>query len=246
MTKPPQIKESPFSVLIETNPDLRELRMEHAGYTAEARQCAADFLYSQAIASRLFHGFAPDAGGGDGISGIMAALAIDPDFAPALLAIGSIEYQLGRYGEAMKHFIHLTELDAETEDLTDIIDKSAQFLIDAGDLTQAECLFRAAVRASPSVALYHSGLGYCAGKQGRKTEVLVHARKAVEMEPDNAVYLGDLGWALIDAGHLDEAEAPIRRAIALAPGETMAEGNLAYLERLIGKRLGNSPESQTS
>ena len=74
----------------------------------------------------------------------------------------------------------------------------------------------------------------------------MHARKAVEMEPDNAVYLGDLGWALIDAGHLDEAEAPIRRAIALAPGETMAEGNLAYLERLIGKRLGNSPESQTS
>ena len=134
----------------------------------------------------------------------------------------------------------------KTADLSEIIDKAAQFLIDAGDQAQAECLLGLAVEASPGVALYYSGLGYCAGKQGRKAEALAHFKKAVELEPDNALHLGDLGWALIDAGSLDEAEEPLRMAIALAPGETMAEGNLAYLERLIEKRPGDSPESPTS
>jgi Flp pilus assembly protein TadD len=60
------------------------------------------------------------------------------------------------------------------------------------------------------------------------------------------VHLCDHGWALIDAGRPGEAAAPLRRAIALAPGKTMAEKNLAYLERLIEKRLGDSPESPTS
>jgi len=239
MIKPPNIKDAPFSALIETCPDLKELRLEHAAWTAPERRRAADFTYSQAIASRLFRGFAPDAGGGDGIFGTMAALAIDADFAPALLAVGSIEHQLGRHEEAMKHFLHLTELTRETADLVEIIDKTAQFLIDAGELAQAECLFGAAVGAFPGVALYYSGLGYCAGKQGRKAEALAHAKKAVELEPDNAVHLCDHGWALIDAGRPGEAEAPLRRAIALAPGKTMAEKNLAYLERLIEKRLTN-------
>jgi len=107
MIKPPNIKDAPFSVLIETCPDLKELRREHAAGTAPERRRAADFTYSQAITSRLFRGFAPDVGGGDGISGTMAALAIDGDFAPALLAVGSIEHQLGRHAEAMKHFLHL-------------------------------------------------------------------------------------------------------------------------------------------
>ncbi len=243
MNKPPNIRESPFSVLLETSPDLKELRQEYAARTASERRRAADFTYSEALASQLLSRFAPDMGGGDEISGSMQALAIDPDFAPVLLTIGSIEHQLGRHEEAMKHFVHLTELAGETEDLAEIIDKAAQFLIDAGELAQAECLFAAALEAFPCVALYYSGLGYCAGKQGRKAEALALTRKAAELEPDNAVNLCNLGWALIDAGHPGEAEAPLRRAIALAPGKTMAEGNLAYLERLIGKRLGDRPES---
>jgi Flp pilus assembly protein TadD len=246
MPKPPNIKDSPFSVLIGTCPDLKGLRREHAAKTATERRRAADFTYSHAIASQLFSSFAPDMGGGDGISGTMEALAIDPDFAPALLAVGSIEHQLGRHEEAMKHFLHLTELTRESADLAEIIDKAAQFLIDAGDMSQAERLFGAAFKVFPDVALFCSGLGYCAGKQGRREEALTHAKKAVEIEPDNAVYLGDLGWAMIDAGCLGEAEAPLRRAVALAPGKTMAEGNLAYLERLIVKRLGDSPEFPTS
>lgn len=246
MVKPPIIKDAPFSVLIETCPDLKELRLEHAAGTALERRQAADFTYSQAIASRLFRAYAPDVGGGDGISGTMTALAIDPDFAPALLAVGSIEYQLGRHAEAMRHFLHLTELTAETEDLAGIIDEAAQFLIDSGDLAQAEHLFGAAVAVFPGVASYYSGLGYCAGKQGRKTEALAYFKNAVELEPDNAVHLCDLGWSLIDAGHPGEAETPLRMAIALAPGETMAEGNLAFLERLIGKRPGDRHEPPTS
>ena len=235
MITPPDIKNLPFSVLVETLPDLKTLRRKYAALKASERRRAADFTYSQAIASQLFRRIAPEAGDPDGILGTLEALAIAPDFAPALLAVGSIEHQLGRHGEAMKHLLHLTELPHDFEDLSEIIDKAAQFLIDASELAQAECLFSAARGAFPDVALYHSGLGYCAGKQGRKAEALAHVQKAVDLEPDNAVYLGDLGWTLIEAGLPVEAKAPLLRAIALAPAKTMAERNLAYLEGLIGK-----------
>ena len=72
MIKPPNIKDAPFSVLIETCPELKELRREHAACSAPARHRAADFTYSQALASRLFSEFALDMGDGDGISGTMA------------------------------------------------------------------------------------------------------------------------------------------------------------------------------
>ena len=42
-------------------------------------------------------------------SGVVA-LAIDPLYAPALLTVGSIEYQLGRVEEPMKLFMTLVTL----------------------------------------------------------------------------------------------------------------------------------------
>ena len=97
----PDINESPFSVLIASSPTLKKLRTRYASASDTDRQHAAEFVYSSDIASQLFQAFAPDMAGGDGLSGPVEALAIDPDFAPALLSVGSIEYQLGRHEEAM-------------------------------------------------------------------------------------------------------------------------------------------------
>ena len=232
----PDINESPFSVLIASSPTLKKLRTRYASASDTDRQHAAEFVYSSDIASQLFQAFAPDMAGGDGLSGPVEALAIDPDFAPALLSVGSIEYQLGRHEEAMGHFLRLTTLPPDTADLSEIIDKAGDFLIDAEDLARAERLYHAAASAFPAAATLHAGLGYCASKLDRKPEALAHARTAVALEPENAVLLCDLGWSLIENNLLAEAESCLRKAIALAPGETMAEGNLEHLATLLSRQ----------
>jgi tetratricopeptide (TPR) repeat protein len=231
------IKKSPFSLLIESSPQLKKLRARYASASATARQHAAEFVYSSDVASQMFQAFAPDMAGGDGLCGPVEALAIDPDFAPALLSVGSIEYQLGRHEEAMGHFLRLTTLPLDTADLSEIIDKAGDFLIDAEDLARAERLYHAAVSAFPAAATLHSGLGYCASKLGRKAEALAHARTTVALEPENAMLLCDLGWSLIENNLLAEAESCLRKAIALAPGETLAEGNLEHLGTLLSRHV---------
>jgi len=229
----PDINKSPFSILIASSPTLKRLRSRYASAGATDRQHAAEYVYSSDIASQLFRAIAPDMAAGNALSGPVEALAIDPDFAPALLSVGSIEYQLGRHEEAMGHFLRLTTLPPDTADIAEIIDKAGDFLIGAEDIARAERLYYAAVSAFPAAATLHSGLGYCASKLDRKPEALAHARKAVALEPENAVILCDLGWALIENNLLTEAESSLRKAISLAPGETLAEGNLEHLGTLL-------------
>jgi hypothetical protein len=100
----PTFHELPFSQLIKRDVPLAQLRQSYAGYAAKARREAADWAYHASSASDLFDralartGQAPPVAD-DWPPGI-EALAIDPTFAPALLTVGSIEYQLGRKHEA--------------------------------------------------------------------------------------------------------------------------------------------------
>jgi len=69
--------------------------------------------------------------------GEVMALAIDPTYAPAILTVGSYEYIYGRKDEAMIHFMSLTKLPEDTEDLAVIIDKAGDFLIENEDIENA-------------------------------------------------------------------------------------------------------------
>lgn len=233
MKSSPDIREAPFSVLVKSSPELAELRAEYAEHTPTARRNAAEFIYSASAADDLLQRAGLGLGNEDPVRGLLDSLAIDPDFPPALLAVGSVEYQLGRINEAMALFLHLTSLPAATEDLEEIIEKAASCLNDAGDFALAERLYRAAVAEFPDHASYHGGLGYCASKLGRKGEALGHARKAVELDPTNPELVGDLGWSLIENKQYPEAEACLLKASAMAPGQTMAEKNLVYLRKLL-------------
>jgi len=162
-----------------------------------------------------------------------APLAIDPEYAPAMLTVGSLEYQYGRAEEAMAQFLRLATLPADTEDLAEIIDRAGDFLIDQGDYVNAARLYAAAARAYPEVGLYHVGLGYCAAEAGRMEESVAHHRRAVELEPNNYLHLNDLGYSLLVAGQYDEAESVLQRAVKLAPPDyDLAEGNLEHLRKV--------------
>ncbi len=103
MTAQPDIRQAPFEKLLESSPVLAEFRTRYSAATATARRDAAEFTYSAAIADDLMRRAGLDWGGADPFVGLLAALAIDPDYPPALLAVGSLEYQLGRKEDALAH-----------------------------------------------------------------------------------------------------------------------------------------------
>ncbi len=216
-------KNTPFSTLVKDNNQLAALRREYTSMPARERRMAADWEYHSQMANEIFNNFMA-VSGREGLgesfwpSGVVA-LAIDPLFAPAILTVGSFEYQLGRIEEAMKLFNQLTKLPKDEEDLSIIIDKAGDFLIDQDDYENALALYSAAEKAYPYEVVYPLGAGYCLGKLGRYEESIEKHRRADALEPDNYKHLNDLGYSLLEAGKLDEAEEVLQRSISLAPAE---------------------------
>ena len=221
----------PFWKCVERDEYLAGLRSEYARKSAKKRRMAADWAYHSSIAGGMFDDALERAGRKrsraqrwpDGV----VALAIDPLFAPALLTVGSIEYQLGRPDEAMKLFLTLTTLPADETDLPIIIDKAGDFLLGEEDYDRALELYTAAEKTFPSMAIYHTGLSYCLGKLGLFEEAVASARRASDLEPDNYLHLNDLGWCLYEAGYLEEAQTILEKSVKLAPPEYhLARNNL--------------------
>jgi tetratricopeptide (TPR) repeat protein len=144
-----------FRECVEKDEYLAGLRAEYAHKSAEERRMAADWEYHSAIAGSMFNDALARVGQAElGVAywpdGVLA-LAIDPLFAPAILTVGSVEYQLGRQEEAMELFLTLTTLPADETDLPTIIDKAGNFLLDAEDYGHARDLYAAAEKAFPDV-----------------------------------------------------------------------------------------------
>ena len=215
------LAEMPFRELVQGDEELLELRQHYAALPAGRRRMAAEMEYDTSYASFLV---------GEAVSwnelidpewrGTLISLAIDPDFAPAILAVGSLEYQYSRVEEAMGLFLKLTSLPADTDELPEIIDKAGDFLIEKDDYANAEKLYAAAADAYPEVALFQDGLGYCISQAGRTEEAVARQRRAVELEPDNYLHLNDLGYTLLQAGQYNEAEKVLQRAVRMAPPES--------------------------
>lgn len=213
----------PFSILVKDDRDLATLRRDYASIPARERRKAADWEYHSQMASEMFND-SMALTGKEGLgksfwpSGVVA-LAIDPLYAPAILTVGSIEYQLGRIEEAMKLFNRLAKLPKDEEDLSTIIDKAGDFLIDQDDYENALALYSAAEKAHSHEAVYLLGSGYCLGKLGHYEESVEKHRRADALEPNNYKHLNDLGYSLLEAGKFDEAEEVLQRSISLAPAD---------------------------
>lgn len=232
-TRTPTLAEIPFRELVRKDPELKELRERYAKQPAHERRRAAQWALDSSHASSLI---AQATGSRDmahpAWHDAAAPLAIDPEFPAAMLTVGSLEYQYGRATEAMEWFLELTCLPAETEQLSEMIDKAGDFLIDQDDCINAEKLYAAAAAAHPDVAIFHIGQGYCASQHGRKEKAVAHHRCAVELQPDNYLHLNDLGYSLLEVGCYDEAEELFRRAVRLAPPDyELAKSNLEHLKK---------------
>ncbi len=226
-------REVPFSRLIEESEELSKLRQEYANKSARERREAADYQYHSSIAESIISQISPLYDDDNSPwPGEVMALAIDPTYAPAILTVGSYEYIYGRKDEAMIHFMSLTKLPEDTEDLAVIIDKAGDFLIENEDIENATKLYFTATTQYPQIALFHNSLSYCYGILGELEKAVEEAKLAVELDPDNYLYLTDLGWSLVEAEKLDEAEIVLEKAVSLSPPDyELARNNLEELRR---------------
>ena len=234
----PALRENSFEQLLATDHELADARREYGEKSPKERRAAAEWAYDAGMAHDLFSRSVLAAGGdsdadSDFESGVVA-LAIDPLFAPALLTVGSLEYQYKRRDAAMVMFLKLTTLPTGEPDLDEIIDKAGCFLLDHKDIVNATRLSRAATESYPGVCMHWSGLSYCLGKAGQLEESVSTARKALSLKENDPYVLNDLGWTLVLAGCHDEARTVLERAVALAPaGYVLPQNNLRELDNRV-------------
>ena len=232
------LREMPFEQLVAAVPELADARREYGEKSPKARRAAAEWAYDSGMAHHLFSRALLAAGGGadadPGFDSGVVALAIDPLFAPALLTVGSLEYQCKRPVAAMAMFLTLTTLPPGEPDLDEIIDKAGCFLLDQNDNSRATRLYRAATEAYPGVCEFWSGLSYCLGRAGQLDEAVSTARKALSLKENDPRVLNDLGWTLVLAGFHDEARSVLERAVVLAPADyDLPRNNLRELDERV-------------
>jgi Flp pilus assembly protein TadD len=178
------------------------------------------------------------------IASLKRAFEAMPTYAPAILSMGSVEYQTGRIAEGRKLFQSLLSLPKNTKDICEIIDEAGTFLTRIGAYEDGTAIYRAAVKRYPDVATLFQGLGYCASKAGLHEEAVSAGRRAVELEPGNQKLVNDLGWTLFLAGRLMQAKETLERAVSMDPGDPLAAENLRFCTEQIARgksgKVGNS------
>ena len=144
------IEEMPFRELVLRDSDLAALRREHADSEPDERRLAADFVYHRGAAGDV-HGPVKntDDQSADEWRSEVTALAIAPDYAPAILTVGTLEYELGRHEEALELLDGLTKLSPKTAGLGEILQQAATYLADKGDESAARELLRRAGERLP-------------------------------------------------------------------------------------------------
>lgn len=169
------------------------------------------------------------------VAALHRALAFAPGYSPAIFSLGTVEYQRGKCAEGRRLFESLLSQPADTPDLCGTIDNAGDFLIRQRAYKDGLELYRAAALRFPQVAVFHQGVGCCAGHQGLHDEAIAASRRALELEPANQRFLNDLGWSLLEAGRLSEAKEALARAVAMDPDDQLARENLRFCKTKLAK-----------
>lgn len=159
-----------------------------------------------------------------------------PTYAPAIFSMGTVEYQRRRRVRGRRLFFSLLDLPARTPDLCELIDKAGDFLIQTGEYRDGLGLYRRAAEKFPKTAVFHQGMGCCAGHLRRHREAIRASRAALALEPGNQKFVNDLGWSFHRAGRIREARSTLERAVAMDPSDKLAAENLRINRSSSGER----------
>jgi len=180
------------------------------------------------------------------IAALRRSIECKPTYAPAILSLGSVEYQLGMRTAGRELFRSLLSLPKDTPDLCEIIDEAGSFLIQIGAYKDGLALYRSAVGLFPAVAVLYQGLGCCAGHEQCHEEAIAASERALLLAPDNQEFVNDLGWCLLSAGRVEEAHGILEQAASMDPSDELARENLRICEERQKKSLPNVFEKKSA
>jgi len=170
------------------------------------------------------------------------ALALRPDYPPAVLTMGSIEYQCRRENKGRRLFLSLLSLPENDCDIREIIDVAGSFLIRSKEYADGLDLFRGAVERFTDRANLYQGLGCCAAHEGFFDEAVAAYEKGLALEPKRQDLVNDLGWSLYESGRLEMAKEVLLRAVSMDPSDELARENLRMCQQAISKKRESEGE----
>jgi tetratricopeptide (TPR) repeat protein len=97
----------------------------------------------------------------------------------------------------------------------------------AGQLSQAEARYRAAIETTPGMAAYHESLALVLEREGRMEEAVASHREAVRLDSMSARNRAGLGQALLHVGRDVEAISELQAASRLDRGSVEVRKLLA-------------------
>lgn len=105
----------------------------------------------------------------------------------------------------------------------------------SGNLTQAETLYRQALKRDPANPDVHYFLGAIACQTGKYAAAEDHLREAIRIHATAPAYHNGLGLVFQSLGRFDEAVACFETALKVDPQFVEASGNLGNVFRLQGR-----------
>ena len=159
------------------------------------------------------------------------ALALDPNSADALLAIGSVFQARGQVDLATYQFERALAVDPNS---IGALAQLAGMKRDAGDLVEAARLYREALALNDASPGLYVGFGDVLQRSGELPSAEAVLRRALELDPDNAIAHYNLGVTYEKMGRSDEAVEMYEQSLELGADHShaaFAMNNLGAIHR---------------
>lgn len=166
------------------------------------------------------------------IAGLEKQLEIVPSDLGKRKDLGYLNFQAGRFPEAIREFERVIERDPLSVFSWHNLGLSWNLL---GKTDKAAVAYREAIEADPGHAPSLSNLAVVLANAGRAGEAEQSLRQAIRAQPRYVEAYGNLGAVLVSLGRFEEAVAIYRRAVEIAPEYGPVHYNLAGLYRDAGQ-----------
>lgn len=163
---------------------------------------------------------------------LQEALAIDPEYAEALINLGVVRGRQGELAAAQSSYERALVIEPDNavahSNLGGILARGGRLAEAAGHLDRA-------LRLRPDFPEAHNSLGTVLMRQGDLERAAVELERALALAPDLAEAENNLGNLLQRQGRLDEARSHYERVIAGRPDYAPARRNLGVLLERQGR-----------
>jgi len=155
------------------------------------------------------------------------AQSLQPDAAPVLLALSSIQQAEGKPELAVEFLQRAVELEPDN---SDVWRQMGAALDSAGRTEEAIAALQKSIQLAPGYFRPHRDLGTFYARKGQFREAIKEYEVVTQLAPELAEGYSDLGGVLLAAGREMEAESALRKSLTLL--ETRAAlNNLGVLLR---------------